>query len=621
MAVSGKSGKKIFNVAEASDSSSFYEHPLTKTVEKRQVDVTSLDDFLGSNRVDLVKIDTEGHELHVLEGMQGIIKANEDIKLFIEFNPSCLKNANTRPEDLFNKLVNLGFSIYFINDDQRKIHRMAAVDSWQELMGDKEYRNILCMKREKSTLVSFISHASEKNGAERSLLDIIDYCSDTGILSHVILPSKGPLEKELRNRPVSYDIEHFPWWINTNQADLADNEREILRCSIEIARTIRAVNPHIVYSNSSVSNVGALAAGMIQKPHIWHITEFGSPEHGIIYNLSEEERKGFINKYSDKVIFVSSALSDSYKRFIDDKKAEVIYNTVELSSNGADKRDSYFRKSDSIKLLLLGSFQLGKGIMEAVLAVNDLVKQNKGEKVELIIAGDVTSKQYYREVTTSIKENELDEYITIIDYVDEPYGLIKEADVMLVCSKDEAFGRATLEAMKLKKPVIGADSGATTELIKDKFNGLLYRQGDHKDLAEKILYLDRNKKKISEYGLNAYRFSEDNFNKTKTLLKIHDLIIKVKNESMRKKSPGKSIEVALFEYIQTKDDEIERLVSETIEVSNLSQARSAHIIHLEEVMAQKDAMIRQKDLEIRAMKSSILRKVRQVLARGKKIFR
>jgi len=60
------------------------------------------------------------------------------------------------------------------------------------------------------------------------------------------------------------------------------------------------------------------------------------------------------------------------------------------------------------------------------------------------------------------------------------------ADLVVVCSRDEAFGRVTVEAMKAGKPVIGARSGGTAELIREGENGLLYTPGEVAELAGAI---------------------------------------------------------------------------------------------------------------------------------------
>jgi glycosyltransferase involved in cell wall biosynthesis len=53
------------------------------------------------------------------------------------------------------------------------------------------------------------------------------------------------------------------------------------------------------------------------------------------------------------------------------------------------------------------------------------------------------------------------------------------------------------------KPVIGARSAATAELIKDEINGLLYRPGDPEDLANKIRSIYENPDLGKRLGGNA----------------------------------------------------------------------------------------------------------------------
>jgi glycosyltransferase involved in cell wall biosynthesis len=65
--------------------------------------------------------------------------------------------------------------------------------------------------------------------------------------------------------------------------------------------------------------------------------------------------------------------------------------------------------------------------------------------------------------------------------------------------------------MFVGKPVIGARSGATAELIQDGVNGLLYNQGDPSDLAAKIEYLYKNPGIANELGRNGQSWVEKCF--------------------------------------------------------------------------------------------------------------
>ena len=80
-----------------------------------EVEVSPLDDLIKPNaRVDLVKIDVEGAELAVLEGMTRIIADNPDLAIIAEFGPSHLRASNTPPEKWFSAFRDRGFEPWVI---------------------------------------------------------------------------------------------------------------------------------------------------------------------------------------------------------------------------------------------------------------------------------------------------------------------------------------------------------------------------------------------------------------------------------------------------------------------------------------------------------------------------
>jgi len=101
--------------------------------------------------------------------------------------------------------------------------------------------------------------------------------------------------------------------------------------------------------------------------------------------------------------------------------------------------------------------------------------------------------------------------VKFIGYVDDPSPFVRKADIALMCSRFEAFGRVTIEAMKLGKPVIGAKSGGTTELIRNNFNGFLYTPGNYRELAEKILTLYEHPDLLKEFGENGKKWANEQF--------------------------------------------------------------------------------------------------------------
>ena len=84
----------------------------------------------------------------------------------------------------------------------------------------------------------------------------------------------------------------------------------------------------------------------------------------------------------------------------------------------------------------------------------------------------------------------LEQRVTFVGYVNEPVHLIRRANLTLVCSRWEAFGRVIVEAMLVGTPIIATkNSGGTAELIEEGKTGLLYERGNYIELADKIQYL------------------------------------------------------------------------------------------------------------------------------------
>jgi glycosyltransferase involved in cell wall biosynthesis len=76
-------------------------------------------------------------------------------------------------------------------------------------------------------------------------------------------------------------------------------------------------------------------------------------------------------------------------------------------------------------------------------------------------------------------------------------------DIIVVPSVNEPFGRVTIEAMAIGKPVIGTISGCTPEIIQDGVNGILVPVKSPEAIAKAIETLANNKKYAESIGHNA----------------------------------------------------------------------------------------------------------------------
>jgi len=356
--------------------------------------------------------------------------------------------------------------------------------------------------------ILFVSHSAGLYGAERALLELVKGLKSRGVECLVTIPRPGGLFYALRDADIPVVIVPYSWWVDRPR-DFWKRPGRWLLSLVGLPWLVKLTarwRPDIVYTNTLAVWIGAVAAWIGGLPHIWHVHEF--VEEDLVFHLGRPLSLKLVDVLSEKVIANSETVAQRLKKYIRDTKIEVVYCSVEIPYQDEVNVSLSFANSWALTCILVGRLEEGKGQIEAISAIGELIKD--GLSVGLIIVGD-GDKNYKHRIQNLIHEQKLESYVKLVGYVPEPFNLIRSADVVLVCSRNETFGRVTVEAMKLGKPVIGAASGGTVELIRDGFNGLLYSSGNYKELAEKIRLLALQPGMLALLGKNAKEFADSNF--------------------------------------------------------------------------------------------------------------
>jgi len=143
-------GHHTINQYNGIESYSRGRHTEKKSIE---IDTVTLDSFLANKtRVDALKMDVEGAEMLALKGMDRIIKANPNIKMFIEFFPLLIEKMGDSPREFIRKILeDYKFSIFAIPDDYNasnvQLKKLNSIDEVMSFRKKEEDHINLFVKR------------------------------------------------------------------------------------------------------------------------------------------------------------------------------------------------------------------------------------------------------------------------------------------------------------------------------------------------------------------------------------------------------------------------------------------------------------------------------------------
>lgn len=382
--------------------------------------------------------------------------------------------------------------------------------------------------------ILYVIHDNKQGGAAISFLELISEMKKTNEVFVLTPHKRGFVPDQLEQMGIRHRNAHYFWWFVklSNNRWFAQCKKTIYWLAVKfgwleakrLSIILKKEKIDIVHTNSSVINFGGLLARNLNKPHIWHIREFAQEDFGLVPVMNFAKICSFINNYSSSVIAISKAIQIRYSKYIRPEKITMIYNGVNDKYQINREFDDINGDNQTVNFLISGKICKEKGQEDVIFACNELVKRGDNN-FHLSIAGDGDSK-YLQEL---IADFGIQSHITILGKISDMLGLRKKMDVEIVASKCEAFGRVTIEAMKMSMPVIGTNTGGTPELIEEGDTGWLFQYSDYISLSQQMQKFIDNPKILQEMGMKAYNSTLGKFTSkenAQNILKLYEGIVK-----------------------------------------------------------------------------------------------
>ena len=196
--------------------------------------------------------------------------------------------------------------------------------------------------------------------------------------------------------------------------------------------------------------------------------------------------------------FIFSHVSENYKRFLNSKKKFLVifrginteyFDADTIKLKNVEKLKNSWKIEENKKIILLpGRLTAWKGQEMFIEAINLFqLKNPELDYVAVILGNDQGRTVYRKKLERLVQQFNLTQKIKFVDNCRDMPLAYYISDVIVSSSiEPEAFGRVSVEAQAMKKPIIASNIGGSKETVIDNKTGLLFDSGNPKSLCDKL---------------------------------------------------------------------------------------------------------------------------------------
>ena len=320
-------------------------------------------------------------------------------------------------------------------------------------------------RRNSPTKLLIVSHSAGLSGAELCLVNLAETALLQGYDVVVALPTKGPLSQRLLDRAPTLRVVYTPIqaWMGPRHHSLLGAAR-LLQCVLNVGPflwLLNRENPDVVLINSSVIPAPIFASKLARKRTVVIVRESLKTNPMLRTLLPIASMIRLIAAWTDLVIANSSYVARQYEM-----KSNMIYPSLNEAffdeRSRTNRTEGPRHPGTPLLVSMLGTVSPEKGQVLAVEAIANA--RSAGADVRLTIIGGGRAVDI-REMNSAIAAHELEDRVVYFSATDDPISEYKKADVTIVCSRNEAFGKVTIESILCGTPVVGIDAGGTAEIL------------------------------------------------------------------------------------------------------------------------------------------------------------
>lgn len=231
----------------------------------------------------------------------------------------------------------------------------------------------------------------------------------------------------------------------------------------EIWRVLREEKPDIVHAHDMrASFYAAICCGRI--PMISHIHNNNFDSRGLtlkalLYRIAAAKAK--------HIFWVSQSAQNGYcfSKSLE-RKNSVLYNVIDVEQ--LQQKAIQAENQNSYDIVYLGRLTYPKNPERLLDVLERVVHQKPDVQAAIIGSGELDEK-----VKTLIREKGIQDNVHCLGFMSNPYGILRNAKVMLMTSRWEGLPMCALEAMALGIPIVSTPTDGMKEMLEDGKGGSL----------------------------------------------------------------------------------------------------------------------------------------------------
>lgn len=256
-----------------------------------------------------------------------------------------------------------------------------------------------------------------------------------------------------------------------------------LSATLRLARELKTRRPDVALAALSGSCTKLVAAAVLTQTTTPIVLSYHGFEEYKTGRLAAAAYYGMpiANRVASRIVAVSEGLE---RRLIerwgaDPTKTQRIYNPVSLDlARAAASADDIATRAPVI--LGVGRLSPEKGIADLIEAFAKMMRSD----ARLMIAGDGPER---RRLEARVVELGLGKRVTFLGHVDDPSALYRQASVVAIPSRTEAFGLVVVEALAHGLPVVATACEGPMEILANGRFGTIVPKGDSAAMTEALM--------------------------------------------------------------------------------------------------------------------------------------